>query len=160
MKLKYFWLIFLSILALGAAYWLAAPLFTTKEVHEGIKEIMETAERSGESGEEQESETVKSGNFIGADSFHKASGEANILKLGEKYFVRLEDDFSVTNGPDLFVYFGKNGKYAPEARIGRLKGNIGSQNYEIPANLNPEDYNEIWIWCRAFSVPFGHAVLI
>lgn len=107
----------------------------------------------------QELEAVKKGVFIGADNFHMARGEVMVLKARDKYFVRFEDDFSVTNGPDLFVYFGKDGKYSADARIGRLKGNIGSQNYEVPASFKPEDYNEVWIWCRAFSVPFGHAVL-
>ncbi|OGM98615.1 MAG: hypothetical protein A2915_02160 [Candidatus Yanofskybacteria bacterium RIFCSPLOWO2_01_FULL_41_34] len=70
-----------------------------------------------------------------------------------------EDNFKVTNGPDLFVYFGKDGKYSSEARIGALKGNIGGQNYEVSESINPEEYNEVWVWCRAFSVPFSSAVL-
>ena len=41
-----------------------------------------------------------------------------------------------------------------------LKGNIGGQNYEVPAGIDPLLYNEIWVWCRAFSVPFAKAVLM
>ncbi|MDP2651294.1 MAG: DM13 domain-containing protein, partial [bacterium] len=43
--------------------------------------------------------------------------------------------------------------------VAKLKGNIGSQNYELPPEINLEDYNEVWIWCRAFSVGFAKAVL-
>ena len=71
----------------------------------------------------------------------------------------LEDDFEVTNGPDLFVYLGRNGEYVAQTNLGRLKGNIGSQNYEIPSSIDLSQYDEAWVWCRAFAVPFGKAIL-
>jgi len=77
---------------------------------------------------------------------------------GKKY-IRFEDDFTVTNGPDLFVYLGNNGQYDADTNLGRLKGNVGSQNYEVPAEIDVSQYSEVWVWCRAFFVPFGHAVL-
>ena len=165
-KIKLIIIITLSIVGIGIAYWLVSPLFITKEVHESVEELMPKEE-----AEEQKNVApppvkdalvpivVRSGSFMDADNFHKSSGTVQLIKIGEKYFVRFEDDFKTTNGPDLFVHFGKDGKYAAEARLGALKGNVGSQNYEVPANLNPDDYNEIWIWCRAFFVPFGKAVL-
>lgn len=152
-------IIFLILAAGGIAYWLIAPLFITKEVHEDIAEIMPPAPNPQSETQPVEPEIISSGKFAGADNFHKAEGTAQILKIGDKYFVRFEEDFKVTNGPDLFVHFGKDGVYAAEARLGRLKGNVGSQNYEIPAAINISEYNEVWIWCRAFSVPFGNAQL-
>lgn len=154
-----------TALILGLGYWLISPLFTTREVNESLEDIVTTGNpiievSSGEKTNENnpaEVEIIGQGNFLGADSFHKASGKAKLLKIGEKYYVRFENDFSVTNGPDLFVHFGKDGRYVSEARLGELKGNAGSQNYEVPSTINPLDYNEIWIWCRAFSVPFGSA---
>ncbi len=157
------------IVGIVIAYWLISPLFITREVHESVEEIM--APKTTKQAEEQKNvvppvpkETatptvVRSGAFMDADNFHKTSGTAQLIKIGEKYFVRFENDFKTINGPDLFVYFGKDGKYVAEAKLGALKGNVGSQNYEVPANLNPADYNEVWIWCRAFFVPFGKAVL-
>ncbi len=141
------------VLAGVAAYWLISPLFINREVQEGIEDIAPL--QSGEQAPEQ----LSSGTFVDADSFHKTSGTAALLKVEGKYYVRFEDDFKTTNGPDLFVYFGKDGKYESSAQLGTLKGNIGSQNYEVPSDINPNEYNEVWIWCRAFSVPFGHAVL-
>lgn len=144
--------------ALGIAWWLGSPLFLNKKVGEDAREIQKMISPA-ENQKSTELTTVSGGNFVGADDFHKAEGAVNLIKVGDKYFVRFEDDFKVTNGPDLFVYFGKNGSYINEARISALKGNIGGQNYEVPADINSLDYNEIWVWCRAFSVPFGHAVL-
>lgn len=134
-------------------YWLIAPLFIDKEVSETAKDIGEMVPAG--SGQV----IVSQGNFTDADGFHKGEGTVKLIKSGDKYFVRFEDDFKVTNGPDLFVYFGKDGKYSDEARLGALKGNIGGQNYEVPEGINPEDYNEVWIWCRAFSVSFSSAAL-
>ena len=136
-----------------AGYWLAAPLFIDKKVNESMDDI-KTSAPAGE-----EAMVISMGNFMGADDFHKGEGTVKLIKVVDKYFVRFEDDFKVTNGPDLFVHFGENGEYAKEARIGLLKGNIGGQNYEVPAGIDPLEYSEIWIWCRAFSTPFAKAVL-
>jgi hypothetical protein len=103
-------------------------------------------------------ETLAQGTFNGLLG-HKAQGAAKLIKADGKYYVRFEDDFEVTNGPDLFVYLGKGGRYDPATQLAALKGNIGSQNYEIPASINAADYDEVWVWCRAFSVAFGKAEL-
>ena len=99
------------------------------------------------------------GTFVGLQD-HNAEGSASLITVGEKTYVRFEENFKVTNGPDLFVYLGKNGTYDPAARLAALKGNIGAQNYEIPASIDVKNYNEVWVWCRAFSVAFGKAQLI
>lgn len=146
-------LIILTVAVVGIGYWLIAPLFMDKEVSE-TEEDIETMAPAG-----AVQVVVAQGSFTDADDFHKGEGTVKIIKAGDKYFVRFEDDFKVTNGPDLFVHFGKDGNYSDEARLGVLKGNIGGQNYEVPEDINPEDYNEIWIWCRAFSTPFSSAIL-
>ncbi|APU43330.1 DM13 domain-containing protein [Streptomyces sp. TN58] len=43
--------------------------------------------------------------------------------------------------------------------LGKLKGNRGDQNYEIPADMKPSDYTSVSIWCGRFDVPFGTAQL-
>lgn len=101
---------------------------------------------------------VGQGTFEGLAG-HSASGRASLLRIGETFYVRLEDDFRVTNGPDLVIGFGKNGTYDKTSMLAELKGNEGGQNYEVPDSVNAALYNEVWIYCRAFSVPFGKAVL-
>lgn len=145
-------IIFVAIAA-GVGYWLGSPLFLDKKVSESVEDIKMMAQ------DNTAPVVVAMGSFVDADSFHKGEGTVKLIKTGDKYFIRFEDDFKTTNGPDLFVHFGKDGKYVSEAKIGSLKGNIGGQNYEVPENINPNDYNEIWVWCRAFSVPFTSAIL-
>ena len=148
------------LVVIALAWWLGSPLFIDKKVSEEFP-ISTSPEGSMQvkTGIETSTQIVKSGTFTGFDSIHYGSGTVNLIKAGEEYIVRFEDDFRVTNGPDLFVHFGKDGRYIGAARLGALKGNIGAQNYEVPAELNPADYNEVWVWCRAFSVEFGKAVL-
>ena len=141
------------ILIVGAAYWLVSPIFLDTEVQEAAVDIGAAASA------QSEQTTLAEGSFVDADAFHKGAGVVRLISVGGKNFIRFEDDFKVTNGPDLFVYFGKDGAYASEAKIAALKGNIGSQNYEVPEGIRVDEYNEVWIWCRAFSVPFARAVL-
>ena len=47
---------------------------------------------------------VLAGEFMGADEFHTGSGQARIIETGPGTFVLRLEDFSVRNGPDLFVY--------------------------------------------------------
>ncbi len=160
------------VLLVGAL--LAAPLFYDKRVSEelpgvsdslsdvapGVPLVTGSAMPSDQPVATDSSVTeIVRGVFEGADSFHKAAGVARIVASDGKKYVRFEDDFEVTNGPDLYVYLGKNGEYDGDTNLGRLKGNVGSQNYEIPNDINLDDYDEVWVWCRAFFVPFGHAVL-
>lgn len=100
------------------------------------------------------------GNFIDAgDGFHKAEGVAKVIDLTDgRTFLRLEN-LKTTNGPDLYVYLS-TGKDASEiVDLGRLKGNIGNQNYEIPAGTDLSKFNTVLIWCKAFSTLFGSAQL-
>ena len=100
------------VIGLATAYWLISPLFINKKVSEKLTDIMPPA-----GGVEVAMETIKSGKFVGLAG-HSAEGTAKLLRVGDKYYARLEDDFKVTNGPDVFVYFGKNGAYVASAQIG------------------------------------------
>ena len=39
--------------------------------------------------------------------------------------------------------------------LGKLKGNIGSQNYEVPSGTDLAKYKTVVIWCRRFATAFG-----
>ena len=43
--------------------------------------------------------------------------------------------------------------------LGDLKGNIGPQNYEIPADVDLDQYSTVVVWCVRFSTAFGAAAL-
>lgn len=146
-------IVLVVLIVLALAYWLISPLFISKHVSEDFP-----AAGGGASGIEL-SLIKQQGSFQGFDSVHYGSGDVVAIETGEGWTIRFEENFNVANGPDLYVGFGKDGKYIKGSEIGKLKGNIGSQNYEVPSNLNIADYNEVWVWCRAFSVGFAKAKL-
>jgi len=118
----------------------------------------------GDSATSGESAAAPRGTFV--DRSHPTSGTALIVSDGgDRRVLRLEG-FETDNGPDLFVYLSATTPDAPEGTfdddfvdLGRLKGNVGDQNYEIPADVDLDRYATVAIWCRRFSVVFGAAAL-
>jgi hypothetical protein len=114
--------------------------------------------------------TEATGTFEGVGRY-SGVGTAVVLTDGVQRFVRFEDDFSTSNGPDLFVYLGTgSGRYGdPQEYIelGVLRGNIGSQNYEVPA-VHPETgepidlslFDHVAVWCKRFDSTFAIAPLM
>jgi hypothetical protein len=43
--------------------------------------------------------------------------------------------------------------------LGFLKGNIGDQNYDLPAGVDLSQYNSVVIYCLPFHVVFSTATL-
>ncbi len=107
------------------------------------------------------------GNFRDADSFHKGSGTATVYLLEDGSHVLRFEDFRVTNGPDLRVLLSKAADIANKGEfqqyeyveLDRLKGNIGNQNYVIPADLDISEYGSVVIYCKPFHVLFSVAPL-
>lgn len=107
-----------------------------------------------------QNEAVRTGQFRDIDAIHKGSGTATIISSPEGAILRFEDNFSVTPGPDLFVYASPNvasdglGDYEV---IGTLRSFNGTQVYNLPADF--AKYKSIVIWCRSFGVTFSTADL-
>ena len=99
------------------------------------------------------------GEFRNADSFHQGSGTATIYQQNTSRVLRLEN-FSSTNGPDLHVLLVERvdgadmGTYVD---LGKLKGNVGNQNYDIPADVDLSQYSGVMIYCQPFHVVFSTA---
>ena len=111
----------------------------------------------------KENETTRnmlSGKFIGInDGIHNAEGVVKVIALDDGTSILRLENFKATNGPDLYVYLATDKSSSDIVNLGRLKGNIGNQNYAIPAGTNLTKYNTALIWCKAFSVLFGSAQL-
>ena len=43
--------------------------------------------------------------------------------------------------------------------LGKLKGNIGNQNYPVPDGIDISEYNAVMIYCEPFHVIFSTAPL-
>ena len=101
------------------------------------------------------------GTFVGAgDGFHNAEGIAKLIQVGDGTNILRLENLKATNGPDLYVYLSADKTASDFVSLGRLKGNMGNQNYEIPNGTDLTKYNNVLIWCRAFSVLFGSAQLL
>lgn len=107
--------------------------------------------------------TIVSGSFANADILHRGSGTARIVEENGKRILRLEN-FKVTNGPDLYVYLSESKTPGDTLEsidkyiiLGKLKGNMGDQNYDIPAPFR--GYDTAVIWCQEYGVLFAYAVM-
>jgi hypothetical protein len=98
---------------------------------------------------------------------HETKGMATVFQLADgKKTLRLTN-FATSNGPDVHVYLVAAGDAKDNDEVtkagfvdlGSLKGNIGDQNYELPANADLAKYRAVTIWCKRFSVNFGTAPL-
>jgi hypothetical protein len=105
---------------------------------------------------------VTTGTFYGID--HSAEGTATVYEQDGRFVLRLEDNTDIQNGPDLYVWVLPSDDYAggvpPEyLDLGKIKGNVGGQNYALPAEFDPEVHRTILVWCLRFSTPFTAAPL-
>ena len=105
---------------------------------------------------------VSQGDFFGID--HAAQGTATVYEQEGKYVLRFEDDTDIQNGPDLYVWVLESEDYQsgtpPEyIDLGKIKGNVGGQNYELPAEYDPDVHQFVLIWCLRFATPFAAAPL-
>ena len=132
------------IVGVPLAWYLGSPLFITTQLNE------EPA--AGGS-------TVSSGLFQGADEFHFGSGRASVVASGDGSLRVRFDDFSVRNGPDLFVYVSADpgGDITNATELGTLKATDGAFEYVLPAGTDPAAIGSVVIWCKHFAVLFAHA---
>ena len=105
---------------------------------------------------------VTSGDFYGID--HSAEGTAAIYEQDGNSVLRFEDDTDIQNGPDLYVWVLPSADYeggAPSEYLdlGKIKGNVGGQNYALPAAFDPNLHRSVLVWCLRFGVPFAAAPL-
>jgi hypothetical protein len=180
-------LVYLGIivaLAVGipVAWYLLSPLWINVEVDESIPttmpaevsvqatQAMSTAMAEPdtvmeEAMPEAEMSLLAQGSFY--NLFHVGSGQALVYQLSDGSRILRLQDFEVDNGPELHVYLVPNDPVTTSIGVdipgsvdlGHLKGNIGDQNYEIPAGLDLSQFKSVVIWCQPFKVTFIAAPL-
>jgi hypothetical protein len=94
---------------------------------------------------------------------HDTRGTATLVRLPDaRRFITLTG-FATAPGPDLRVRLvpgdTRDGGAAGNVDLGALKGNRGNQQYAIPRGVRVRGASLV-IWCRAFSAPFGSALLV
>jgi hypothetical protein len=99
------------------------------------------------------------GDFVG-QADHSVVGEAVVVEeAGNRQLVL--PDLDSDNGPDLQLYLSPSADGSVEGgvKIGPLKGNQGTQSYELADGIDVEALPNVVIWCERFTVPFGTATL-
>jgi hypothetical protein len=108
---------------------------------------------------------LASGNFHGVA--HETKGVATVYQLPDgRKTIRLTE-FQTSNGPDVQVYLVAAADASDNATVtnagfialGAMKGNVGDQNYDLPADVDLNKYRAVTIWCRRFGVNFATAPL-
>jgi len=129
-------------------WYLASPLFIRTE-------LADAATTTGGA-------VVAAGEFRGADEFHFGSGRATLVALDDGSHVVRFSDFSVRNGPDLFVYASPSadGYDDGAVELGSLKATDGAFEYALPAGTDASSFQSVVVWCKAFAVQFAVAPLV
>lgn len=158
MNRKYIFLIGAFIIVGGILWSLFRPekLFIDKKVNE-------TLPQTEMKSKETKQQAISEGQF--QSGVHETKGTATIYQLADgKRILRLTN-FTTSNGPDVRVVLVptnqlkdnedvKNYKYV---ELGKLKGNKGDQNYEIPEGIDVSTYGAVSVWCKRFNENFGAA---
>jgi hypothetical protein len=153
-------------LLLPVGWYLASPLFVNRAVSEALP--MVAAQQAPQSSDTALPTVIAGGQFGVVDGIHRGQGSAKILSLPDGTRVLRFEDFTVTNGPDLYVYLSTHP--APRSsndlheggafEVAQLKGNLGDQNYALPSDLDTGNFASAVIYCRRFSVVFSTAELL
>jgi hypothetical protein len=164
----------LAAFAFGMWWFKPWRLFTDDPVSEAVPVSAPVAAEApagaaGESATEPQgaaSAALAEGRFISLE--HDSRGRALVVETEDgKRFLRFEE-FETSNGPDLLVYLSSktpsgtddwHGYDQDFVDLGPLKGNVGDQNYEIPAGVDLDRYSTAVVWCRRFEVGFAAATL-
>ncbi len=156
----------ITILVVGMAAWvLFRPerLWVNTTVNEGLPVTALPAR--GTTPTNAEPVTLAAGKFHGVA--HAGVGTATVYQLADGKRLLRFTNFETSNGPDVRVYLvaaedardGETVKKAGFVEVGVLKGNIGDQNYDVPATIDLAKYRAVTIWCKRFSVNFATAPL-
>lgn len=98
---------------------------------------------------------------------HKTEGRATVYQEADGKLVLRLKDFKTSNGPDVHVVLvaADSGDVKSLKRdterieLGKLKGNEGDQNYEIPTGTDLTRFDAVSIYCERFNAVFGLAPL-
>lgn len=111
---------------------------------------------------------LSAGTFVSHE--HDTTGTVRIVENPDGSRVLAIENLDTSNGPDVHVWLsasdvveGRDGWFVaggePFLDLGLIKGNLGNQLYEIPADADLSLYRSVALWCVQFSVSFGAAQL-
>ncbi|MFE0190080.1 DM13 domain-containing protein [Streptomyces sp. NPDC058989] len=152
------------VVAAGIGLYLFQPwkAFTDTAVNETLPAVAESA--AGSAMKDTRAKDLAKGSFVSHE--HDTSGTARTVRLADGGKLLRLENLMTSEGPDVRVYLSprdadavKNGLGDGAVQLGKLKGNLGDQNYAVPAGTDLSGFRSAVIWCERFSVSFGAADL-
>lgn len=105
------------------------------------------------------------GQFVTVEQDHPTTGTATIVTRDGQNYLEFDAAFTTATGPAVKVVLYNdsvvpvNLEEADYVTVAPLESFDGAQSYLIPADINPDDYQAVGIWCEQFNVTFGYAPL-
>jgi hypothetical protein len=98
---------------------------------------------------------------FGSHNDYTVTGTAAVVTRPDGSRELVLQDLMSDNGPDLQLYLSPvtGGQVDGGVKLGPLKGNVGTQVYELPADVDLASVPTVVIWCERFSRAFGSATL-
>jgi hypothetical protein len=148
-----------AAIVIGVGWYAFRPelLFVNESVNEALPMVAQAQTSAPQ--------TIAEGSFRGIA--HETKGAAKVIQLPDGKRVLRFTGFATSNGPDVRVLLvaapdaadNDTVKNAGYVEVGKLKGNVGDQNYDVPSGVDLNKYRAVTIWCNRFSVNFGTAPL-
>jgi hypothetical protein len=149
---------------LGIAGGVALGIFVYPYVF--LADIVATDKVPAKPAGEPQRKVLARGTFVHAnpsDPIHYGKGRVTVYEG----LLHLEPDFEVGPGPKYHVYLVPQAEVTTSTNVektmfvdlGRLKAFKGSQNFELPAGVEPAKYGNVVIWCEQFGVLISPAKL-
>ena len=112
-------------------------------------------------------EVVFQGTFDAESRWTTFEGDWKIEKDGDTYFVVFADNFEAKKAPDLKIFLSKmdfediSGKNATNQSVlvTPLSAYEGKMKFEIPASINPSEYQSIIVHCEQYAKLWGGSPL-
>jgi hypothetical protein len=139
----------ITVLSLSLLGWVAACAGTNRRMDKKMSSDM-----SGQIGSKMGS---KMDSMLYGSEGHHASGRVSFAMGTNNKEVLTLSDIKVDKVPDGYVYLTKNANRMHGVELGKLKQFSGTVSFDLPAGVNPDDYDSVVIWCKKFNVEIGRA---
>ena len=155
----------LALAALGAAFLVQSSVHAQEPMKQDS--MKQDKMQDDKMMHEGKAKTLVTGKFHG--KVHKTEGRATIYQEADGKLVLRLTKFKTSNGPDVHVILVATTDAMDDANflkdntekleLGKLKGNEGDQNYEIPEGTDLTKFRAVSIYCERFNANFGAAPL-
>lgn len=153
-----------TLATVAVGYWTG---FRDTEVDEDVV-VAAAAPSEAEAGKERGSKKpakpqgpikVAEGSFVGVDG-HAGTGIATVVEEPSGIRQLTFTEFDIDPGPGVVVWLTRDAEQLDDrVELGSLKGNVGNQQYELPANADLAKYDTVVLYCTPFTVRMAVAEL-